>query len=103
MASPFLHPLSLEMPYFIPDAESITEFYDAYERCGCKFEVVPVPEMGGDGLRTRLGEGSDVLPILLLPQLEMDSVEAIERWLAHLRDHEFSLFFFFAETGVVSG
>ena len=81
------------MPHFVPDAESITEFYGAYEQRGCKFEVVPAPEMGGYGLRMRLGKGSDVLPIFPLPQSEMDSVEAAERWMAHLRDHELSLFF----------
>ena len=81
------------MPHFVPNAESITEFYGAYEQRGCKFEVVPAPEMGGYGLRMRLGKGSDVLPIFPLPQSEMDSVEAAERWLAHLRDHELSLFF----------
>ena len=78
---------------FLPDAESITEFCGAYEQRGCKFEVVPAPEMGSYGLRMRLGQGSDVLPIFPLPQSEMDSVEAAERWLAHLRDHELSLFF----------
>ena len=89
------------MPYFIPDAESITEFYGAYERRGCKFDVVSASEMGGYGLQMRFGKGSDVLPIFPLPQSEMDSVEAAERWLDHLRDHELSSFFFFAETGVV--
>ena len=81
------------MPHFVPDAESITEFYGAYEQRGCKFEVVPAPEMGGYGLRMRLGAGSDVLPIFPLPQSEMYNVEAAERWLVHLRDHHLSLFF----------
>jgi hypothetical protein len=81
------------MPHYVPDAESITEFYGAYEQRGCKFEVVPAPEMGGYGLRMRFGEGSDVLPIFPLPQSEMGSVEAAERWLVHLRDHHLSLFF----------
>ena len=49
--------------------------------------------MGGYGLRMRFGEGSDVLPIFPLPQSEMYSEEAAKRWLAHLRDHELSLFF----------
>ena len=81
------------MPHFVPDAESITEFYGAYEQRGCKFEVVPAPNMGGYGLRVRLGAGSDVLPIFPRPQSEMYSVEAAERWLAHLRDNHLSLFF----------
>ena len=58
------------MPHFIPDAESITEFYGAHEQRGCTFEVVPAPEMGGYRLR-RLREGSHVLPIFPLPQSEM--------------------------------
>ena len=81
------------MPHFVPDAESITEFYGAYEQRGCQFEVVPAPEMGGYGLRMRLGKGSNVLPIFPLPASEIGSVEAATRWLAQLRTHELSLFF----------
>ena len=87
------------MAHYIPDAASITEFYGAYEQLGCKFEVVPAPEMGGYGLRMRLGGGGNVWPIFPLPQAEMDSVEAAERWLAHLRDHELSLFFALRKAG----
>ena len=87
------------MPHFIPDAESITEFYGAYEQRECSFEVVRAPELGGYGLRMRLGNGGDVLPIFPLPQWEMDSVGAAEQWLAHLRDHELSLFFSLRKAG----
>ena len=82
------------MQQFLPDAESITEFCGAYEACGCKFEVVLSPHLGGYGLRMQLGADSNVSPVFSLPAAEMDSPEAAARWMAHLRDEQLSQFSF---------
>ena len=87
------------MPHFVPDAESITEFYGEYEQFGCKFEVVPVPEMGGYGPRMELGANSEVSPAFPLLAAKMDSPEAAAQWMARLRDHERSLFFSLLKQG----
>ena len=82
------------MKQYLPDAASITEFCGAYEQCGCKFEVVLSPQMGGYGLRMQLGANSEVLPVFPLPASEMDSPKAAARWMAHLRDTHLSQFSF---------
>ena len=78
------------MPLFLPDAETITEFCGAYEACGCTFEVVNLPVLGGYGLQMQYGANSNVLPIFPLPAAEMGSPEAAARWMAHLRDEHLS-------------
>lgn len=82
------------MKQFLPDAESITDYCGAYEACGCKFEVVHSPGLGGYGLQMHYGANSSVLPIFPLPASEMDSPEAAARWMAHLRDEQLSRFSF---------
>lgn len=78
------------MQQFLPDAATITEFCGAYEACGCTFEVVDLPLLGGYGLQMQYGANSNVLPIFPLPAAEMGSAAAAARWMAHLRDEHLS-------------
>ncbi|MGI4886161.1 MAG: hypothetical protein ACRYFR_14490 [Janthinobacterium lividum] len=80
------------MPHFLPDAESITDYCGAYEACGCQFKVVRVGSVGGYGLRMDFGPGSTVLPIFPLPADEMQTPEAAQQWMEHLRDKHLSQF-----------
>ncbi|WP_019949762.1 hypothetical protein [Hymenobacter aerophilus] len=82
------------MPHFLPDAELITAYCGAYEARGCQFEVVYLPELSEYGLQMRYGANSSALPILPLPASEMESPEATERWMKHLRDEHLRNFDF---------
>lgn len=82
------------MPHYLPDAESITEYYGAYEARGCRFEVVSFSHLGGYGLRMHISPNSNAAPIFPLPADEMQSREAAQQWMEHLRDNHLSQFDF---------
>lgn len=79
------------MKHFLPDAESITEYFGEFEARGIRFEVVQVPRMGYV-LRMVFGPGSDATPLFPLPVAEMQTAEAAARWMQHLRDNELKQF-----------
>lgn len=80
------------MRQFVPDAESITEFFGDYEAQGYRLELVKAPQLGGYALRMPLGPGSDVVPLFPLPAAGMQTEEAAQRWMERLRNDELSLF-----------
>lgn len=82
------------MPHFLPDAASITDYCGAYEARGCQFEIVQLDLLGGYGLRMNFGPGSTVSPIFPLPADKMQTPEAAQHWMAHLRDTHLSQFDF---------
>ena len=82
------------MRQFLPDAESITEFFGEYEARGYKVELIRAPEMGGYVLRMPLGPGSNAIPVFPLPAVEMQTAEAAQRWMEYLRDNQLKQFTF---------
>ena len=85
------------MRQFVPDAESITEFFGEYEARGYRLELVKATQLGGFALRMPLGPGNDVVPLFPLPAAEMQTEEAAQRWMGKLRDNQLSLFAYLLE------
>ncbi|QJX47835.1 hypothetical protein HMJ29_13130 [Hymenobacter taeanensis] len=82
------------MPHFVPDAESITEFFGEFEARGYCIELIPAPRLGGYALRMPLGPGNDVIPLFPLPAAEMQTAEDAQRWMEKLRDNQLSQYAF---------
>jgi hypothetical protein len=80
------------MRQFVPDAESITEFFGEYEARGYRLELVKATRLGGFALRMPLGPGHEVVPLFPLPAAEMQTEEAAQRWMEKLRDNQLNLF-----------
>ncbi|GAA3923243.1 hypothetical protein [Hymenobacter algoricola] len=74
------------MSQFLPDEESMTEIFGAHMARGMRFEFEPAPYFHGYALKVRMGAGSDVVPMLPLPEDEMQTPEDARAWLEHLRD-----------------
>ena len=85
------------MRQYVPDAESITEFFGEYEARGYRLELVKAPRLGGYALRMLLGLGNDVLPLFPLPAAEMQTEEAAQRWMEKLQDNQLNLFAYLLE------
>ncbi|MCR5886673.1 hypothetical protein LRS06_02560 [Hymenobacter sp. J193] len=74
------------MEYFLPDQESLQEIFGAYIARGLRFEVQPDAYFGYYALKVLFGEGSNASPVLHLPPEKMQTPEAAQQWLEHLRD-----------------
>lgn len=74
------------MSQFLPDEESMAEIFGEYLARGIEFELKPEPYFQGYALKVRLGAGSDVVPLLPLPADQMQTPEAAQQWLEHVRD-----------------
>ncbi len=79
------------MKHFTPDQESLREIFGAYMDKGLQFEVTPEPYFGGYALKVLFAEGSNASPLLPLPAEEMQTPEAAQQWLEHLRDTKLAM------------
>ena len=72
------------MRQFVPDAESITEFFGEYGARGYRVELVKAPRLGGYALRIPMRKGHGVVPLFPLPAEEMQTKGAAQRWMEQL-------------------
>ncbi|GAB3843169.1 hypothetical protein [Hymenobacter jeollabukensis] len=82
------------MRQFVPDAESITEFFGEFEARGYRVELISAPRLGGYALRMPLGPGNEVVPLFPLPAAKMQTPEDAQRWMEKLRDTQLSQYAF---------
>lgn len=64
----------------------MVEIFGEYLARGIQFELKPEPYFEGYALKVRMGAGSDVNPLLPLPADKMQTPEAAQEWLEHVRD-----------------
>jgi hypothetical protein len=74
------------MQHFMPDQELLREIFGAYMDKGLRFEVTTKLFAGEYILQVFFPGASTVAPLLPLPAEEMQTPEAAQQWLEHLRD-----------------
>ncbi|UYZ64892.1 hypothetical protein [Hymenobacter weizhouensis] len=79
------------MKYFLPDEESLREIFGAYMDKGLRFEMKPDSYFGCYALKVRFAEGSNASPVLPLYPDKMQTPEAAQQWLEHLRDEQLAM------------
>lgn len=80
------------MKYFLPDQDSLREVFGAYMDKGLRFEMKQDSYFRCYALKVRFAEGSNASPVLPLYPEKMQTPEAAQQWLEHLRDEQVALF-----------
>lgn len=74
------------MSQFLPDQDSMQDIFGAYLAQGLSFELQPDSYFCGCALKVYFGEGSNAVPLFPLPAEKMQTPEAAQQWLEHVRD-----------------